>query len=594
MSEIAETSFDVLVVGTGAAGMAAALTARKQGLSVLVVEKQPVFGGSTALSGGFLWVPCNPLARRAGISDSTEAARRYVRGEAGAHFDGRRVDAFLKYGPEMVDFFERETAVRFALGSAFPDYHAEADGASMGGRPIFPEPYDARELGRHAALLAPPIRGMTFVGLTFGSGPDMRHFLNALRSATSAWYTLKRLAKYGRDLALHGRNMRLFNGAALAARLYKSMLDFNIPVWLDSPVTELLMEGCEVRGALVMHEGVPVRVRATRGVVLATGGFPSDMARRRQVFPHAPSAADHLTMAPAANTGDGLRLAEVIGGQTDMSLPNLGSWMPVSEVPLGSGHSTRITHIMDRSKPGIIAVRADGRRFTNEGANYHAFGAALIKGGQPTYLIASHQALRRYGLGFAKPFPVPLFPYLRSGYLMRGATLEELAHKAGIDAQALEQTVARFDESAREGKDPEFHKGQSAYEHFQGDPTHAPNPCIGPVGAGPYYAVRIMPGDIGTFGGLKTDETARVLDAQNQPISGLYAVGNDMASIFGGSYPGGGATLGPGMTFGYIVGRHLAAQSKHPTAMVSPDHRPMTVANRTTDNISSSSLCERG
>ncbi|MDM0117828.1 FAD-dependent oxidoreductase [Variovorax sp. J22R133] len=575
MNETSEVHCDVLVVGTGAAGMAAALTARKQGLEVLVVEKQPVFGGSTALSGGFLWVPCNPLARRAGITDSSEAARRYVQGEAGAHFDGPRVDAFLRHAPEMVEFFERETSVRFVLGAGFPDYHAEADGASMGGRPIFPEPYDARELGRHAALLAPPIRGMTFVGLTFGSGPDMRHFLNALRSVTSAWYTAKRLVKYGWDLVLHGRNMRLFNGAALAARLYKSLLDFDIPVWLDAPVTELLIDGPRVRGALVTREGSRVRVHAKRGVVLATGGFPSDFSRRQQVFPHAPSPTEHLTMAPAANTGDGLRLAEAIGGQTDMSFPNLGSWMPVSHVPLGRGRTTRITHIMDRSKPGIIAVRADGRRFTNEGANYHEFGAAIIAGRQPTYLIASHDALRRYGLGFAKPFPVPLFPYLRSGYLTRGATLEQLASKAGIDAQGLVQAVARFDESASAGTDPEFHKGESAYERFQGDPNHAPNPCVGPVGAGPYYAVRIMPGDIGTFGGLQTDDSARVLDARGQPIAGLYAVGNDMASIFGGSYPGGGATLGPGMTFGYIAGRHLASKPGRAGSFVPRAEQPV-------------------
>ncbi|MFM0350474.1 FAD-dependent oxidoreductase [Paraburkholderia sp. RL17-347-BIC-D] len=562
MSDNENVTCDVLVVGTGAGGLATAITAKKQGLNVIVVEKQPVFGGSTALSGGWLWVPNNPLARRAGIEDTVEAARDYVEREAGRHFDGPRVDAFLRHAPAMVEFFERETEVRFTLGAAFPDYHAETPGASHGGRPICAEPYDANELGPHAALLSPPIRGMTFVGLTFGSGPDMRHFLNALYSVNSAWYTAKRLVKYGRDLLLHGRSMKLFNGAALAARLYKSAVQLDIPIWLSTPVTDLLDEGGRVYGAVITHEGQVKRVRATRGVVLATGGFPGDLARREAVFPHAPSSAEHITMAPATNTGDGLRLAESIGAATNMTYPHLGSWMPVSRVPLGNGRETAITHILDRGKPGIIAVRADGRRFTNEGANYHDFGAAMIGETpgqrQAVFLVADHRAVRKYGLGFAKPFPVPLSPHLRSGYLLRGATIETLAKRAGIDAGGLVQAIQQFNLHARDGRDPEFHKGEAAYDRFQGDPLHTPNPCIGPLDKGPYYAVRLMPGDIGTFGGLRTDTQGRVLDEQREPIAGLYAVGNDMASIFGGSYPGGGSTLGPAMTFGYIVGRHLA------------------------------------
>lgn len=462
----------------------------------------------------------------------------------------------------MVKFFESETAVKFFLGAAFPDYHPETAGAALGGRPICAEPYDARQLGPAAASLAPPIRGMTFVGLTFGSGPDMRHFLNALSSLTSAWYTAKRLVKYARDLLSHGRSMKLFNGAALAARLYRSAVDLGIPIWLNAPVTKLALEQGAVPGAWVQRGRETVFVRARCGVVLATGGFPNDVARRAATFPHAPSASEHVTMAPEGNSGDGLRLAEAVGGATEMSYPHVGSWMPVSRVPLGKGHETKITHILDRGKPGIIAVRSDGRRFTNEGANYHDFGAAMIseQAGhrQAVFLVADHRAIRKYGLGFAKPFPVPLRPYLRSGYVMRGSTVEALAEKAGIDAGNRAQTISMFNRHAREGVDPEFHKGEGAYDRFQGDPQHQPNPCVGPLDAGPYYAVRLMPGDIGTFGGLRTDACGRVVDAAQTAIPGLYAVGNDMASIFGGSYPGGGSTLGPAMTFGYIAGLHLA------------------------------------
>ncbi len=342
-------------------------------------------------------------------------------------------------------------------------------------------------------------------------------------------------------------------------------MDLDIPVWLQSPVKSLIIENGRVRGALVERERKPLRVLASRGVVLATGGFPHDVARRRQVFPHAPSETEHISMAPDGNSGDGLRLAEEIGGTADMSYPNLGSWMPVSRVPLGNGRSTKVLHIMDRGKPGIIAVRSDGKRFTNEGANYHDFGAAMIANGpngrQETFVVADHRAMRKYGLGFAKPFPVPLTPYLRSGYLMRGKTIEELAQTAGIDARALRETIETFNTHARNGKDPQFHKGETVYERFQGDATHKPNPCVGPLDKGPYYAVRVMPGDIGTFGGIRTDEHSRVLDGEGAAVPGLYAVGNDAASIFGGAYPGGGATLGPAMTFGYIVGRHLAAST---------------------------------
>lgn len=554
---------DVLVVGSGAGGMATAIVAKKRGLRVLVVEKQPVFGGSTALSGGWMWVPCSPLAERAGIEDSKAEARRYLQYEAGNHFDARRIDAFLDNGPDMVRFFEAETDVKFNLGM-IPDYHAESPGATSAGRPIGPQPFDARQLGDRAKLLAPPIRGMTFVGLMFGSGPDMRHFMNALKSGASFWYTAKRLAGYAVDLLTHGRNMKLFNGAALAARLHKTAMDIDIPVWLNAPVRDLIFENGEVRGAVVDKDGVETIVRTSRAVVLATGGFPHDLKRRKEVFPHQPDPEEHISMAPEGNAGDGIALAEAVGGRTDMSFPNVGSWMPVSRVPLKRGGSTKVLHIMDRGKPGMISVRSDGKRFANEGANYHDFGGEMVKDGrsreQKMYIIGDHKAVRTYGIGFAKPFPVPLGPYLKSGYLIKGNSIAELARNAGIDPAQLERTVSEFNDNARWGVDAEFGKGEKIYERFQGDATHGPNPCVGPLEHGPYYAVRMLPGDIGTFGGLKTDELGRVLKDNDRPVIGLHAVGNDMASIFGGAYPGGGATLGPAMTFGFIIGNYLASK----------------------------------
>lgn len=556
---------DVLVVGSGAGGMSAAITARHHGLDVLIVEKEPVYGGTTALSGGWLWIPCNPLAAREGIQDSREAARTYLQHEAGNHFDAERVDAFLENGPKMVEFFERETAVQFVLGPAFSDYHPDAPGGRPGGRSICAAPFDARALGDRIAQLRPPLREITFLGMMIGSGKELLHFFNVTRSLTSAVYVVGLLLRYGRDRLVYGRAMRLTNGNALAARLAKTAFDLGIPLWTSSPARSLVVEDGAVRGALVNTPQGRVRVVARRGVVLAAGGFPQDVARRKALFEHAPTGAEHWSPAPPGNTGDGLRMGEAVGARIHDELPNPAAWVPVSRVPRGDGTMGVFPHFIDRAKPGVIATTRAGRRFVNEANSYHDFVQALVRACRAdgldeiaAYLICDHRTLRRYGLGFVKPFPVPLAPYLRSGYLLRGRTLRELAAKAGIDADALERTVTNYNTHARLGQDPEFGRGSTAYNRYLGDPERKPNPCVAPIEHGPFYAVKVVVGDLGTFAGLKTDGQARVLDADGRPIPGLYAAGNDLASIMGGNYPGGGITLGPAMTFGFIAGRHLA------------------------------------
>ncbi len=572
---------DVLVIGSGAAGMAAAVTARHHGLDVLVVEKEGTLGGTTARSGGWLWIPGTSLAKSWGIEETPDAARTYLRHEAGNSFDSERVDAFLENGPKAVDFFITHTAVRFDMPLVFPDYHAEAPGGAQGGRSMVARPLDGRELGEHLRHLGKPLPELTLFGMMLGSGKDFVHFMRATRSLESALYVARRLARHFRDMLRHGRGMTLANGNALAGRLVKSALDLGIPLWRSAPAKELLVEGGRVRGATVERDGSLVRVGARCGVVLACGGFPHDIARRVKLFPHAPTGAEHFSPGPPGNTGDGLRMAEAAGARVDASLPHAAAWVPVTRTRRADGTAGVMPHFIDRAKPGVIAVTRKGTRFGNEADSYHDFVQAMVAACEGekevcAFLVCDHRALRKYGLGCVPPFPMPLGRHLRSGYLLRGRTLAELASAAGIDAAALQATVAAFNASARDGKDPAFGKGTKAYNRFQGDALNGPNPCVAPLERPPYYAIKVVIGDLGTYAGLATDRDARVLDRDRKPIAGLYAAGNDIASIMGGNYPGAGITLGPALTFGYIAGCHLAGlsrgMSRDVTAYV--DHDP--------------------
>jgi len=554
---------DVLVAGSGCSGMSAAITARDRGLDVLIVEKEPRFGGTTARSGGWLWIPGTSLAKAYGIAETPEQARTYLRHEAGNNYDAARVDAFLSAGPEAVDFFTSKTALRFDMPLVFPDYHAEAPGGAQGGRSMVTRPFDGRELGDLVKTLGMPLPELTVFGMMLGSGKEIIHFMRVTKSLTSAVYVAKRLSRHLMDVLRYGRGMTLTNGNALAGRLAKSALDLKIPMWLSSPVRELTVENGAVTGAIVSREGRDVRVRARQGVVLACGGFPHDVERRRKMFPHAPTGSEHFSPGPTGNTGDGLRLAESAGGRVEDRLPNAAAWVPVSLTTRKDGTNGVMPHFIDRAKPGVIAVMRDGRRFANEGNSYHDFVQAMVKAAKPgeeiaAYLVCDHPTLRKYGLGCVPPFPMPLGHHLKSGYLMRGDTLEALAAKAGIDASAFVETVRHFNATAPLGHDAVFGKGSRAYNRYQGDAMHGPNPCVAPLEDGPFYAIKMMIGDLGTYAGIVTDENARALDAEGRVIPGLYAAGNDMASIMGGNYPGAGITLGPALTFGYIAGRHLA------------------------------------
>lgn len=547
---------DVLVIGSGASGLAAAVTAAEHGLHVVVAEKAGHLGGTSAWSGGWLWVPRNPLARAEGTLESDDAPERYLQKQVGGGPLDEHQRTYLARAPEMVDFFQSRTAVQFYSGSSMPDMR-DNDGAADGGRSVCAQPFDGRLLGEWLPRLRPPLDIVSLFGMGIAGGADMNHFFNARHSPRAAWYVAGRLLRHLRDSLSQGRSLHLVNGNALVARLLRSALDRQVELLTKSPAQQLLSQDGRITGAILQDYIGERRVVAKRGVVLACGGFPHDRQRIAQLIGH-----PHYSAAPVENSGDGLRLGEAVGGHVANTLPNAGAWAPISQVPRRDGSIGNFPHLLDRAKPGFIAVLRNGRRFTNEADCYHDFMNDLIAAtpaGEPVeaWLIGDAQARWRYGIGWAKPLPFSDIYYQRCGYLYRAADASALAARCGIDSTTLQTTLKRFNQFAEQGQDPDFGRGRSTYNKAQGEPRHKPNPSLRPL-RGRLYAVKLLPGSLGTFAGLHTDATARVLDERWLPIAGLYAVGNDMNSVMTGHYPSGGITLGPGMTFGYLAGLMLA------------------------------------
>lgn len=554
---------DVLVIGSGAGGFAAAITAAKRGLKVILAEKAPVLGGTTAFSGGWLWIPNAPHAVAAGKAEDPETVRSYLRAVIGNRYDAAMIDRYLDAAPRMLAFFEAETEVKFTPGAGVPDFHGNLPGAAAGWRSVVAAPYDGRRLGSLIRLLRRPIPETTFMGMGIASGVDMRMFLTAMRAPKAFAYVTKRVARNLRDQALYQRSMQIVNGNALVARLMRSAADLGVEMLVEAPARSLLREGGRVTGAMLETPTGKVAVQARRGVVLATGGFPHAEGRLHEMLPHVQAGTPHVSAAPLTNTGDGMRLAETAGGRISQDLAHNAAYSPVSRVPRSDGTVGHFPHLVERGKPGLIAVLPSGRRFVNEGGPYHDYVRDMIAAtpaGEKvrSWLICDQRFLRRYGLGAVKPAPLPYGRWLKNGYLKSGATIADLAQACGIDAPALQSTVSAYNLEAKSGRDPEFHRGETLYGRVQGDPDHKPNPAIAPITKGPYFAVEIVPGSLGTFAGIVTDTEGRVLDGANRPVPGLYAAGNDMNSVMGGAYPSGGITLGPAMTFGFLVAEAIA------------------------------------
>lgn len=554
---------DVLVAGSGAGGFAAALTARLSGLDVLMVEKAPQFGGTTAYSAGVIWIPNNAHQRPAGVTDSRDEALRYLAHHIGNRLDRTRAEAFVDNGPLMLELFEREGFVRYGLAPTWADYHPDEPGASQGGRSLWPDDFDGRKLGPWFDKLRPPISTMTALGGMMVGRTDLPHVYGMQGSLKSALHVGRMVARHARDRLNHKRGTRLVNGNGLIASLAYSAFKRGMPLWLDTPVVQLTRAGGRVTGAVVEKAGRRIDVIARRGVVLACGGFPASAELKRQSYPHVAAGKGHTSLPPPGNSGDGLRLAQSVGGVFHDDVHHAAAWAPVSLVPQPDGTIVPFPHFFDRSKPGFIAVDRRGKRFVNEAKSYHVFVPAMVEACRndtyaEAWIVCDHRTIRRFGMGALGPAPVRVAPFLKSGYIRTGKTVRELAQACGIDADGLASTVERFNPLAQRGEDPEFNRGSDAYQRFNGWAAHTPNPCLAPLDTPPFYAVRVVPGELGTFAGIRTNAHAQVVDAAGQAIAGLYAVGNDAASVMGGTYPGAGITIGPAMTFGYIAGRHLA------------------------------------
>jgi succinate dehydrogenase/fumarate reductase flavoprotein subunit len=550
---------DLLVLGSGAAGMTAALTAATLGLDVLVVEKTEVVGGTSARSAGSLWVPNSrhsPPGR-----DSPDNALRYLRAILGNRLDETRVRAFLSAAPEMVAFLEDNTAVAFRAYTHHPDYRATVEGATLSGRVLEPVPFDASVLGSDFAKLRPPLPEFMLLGGMMVDRTDIGHLLDATRSLASLRHSLGLLARYGGDRLRFRRGARLVMGNALVGRLYHSLRQRRVPILLSTEALSLTESDGRITGALLASGGERIAVRSRGGVILATGGFSQNPEMRRHLLP--PAACPHSPVAEGAQ-GNGIALGEAAGGRQSVGEGN-GFWSPVSLRRRRDGSMAVFPHlVLDRGKPGLVAVDPQGRRFVSEAIDYHRFAEAMLAAlanspTRPCFLICDDAFIAKYGLGMVRPRRMNLRQALADGYVRKADTLAALAQSIGVAPETLAQTVARHTGFARSGVDEDFGKGSDAYQQNVGDPLHRPNPCIGAIEQPPFYAMAIYASDIGTSAGLLTNELGQVLREDASPIAGLYACGSDMASIMAGAYPGPGINIGPGMTFGFIAARYAAA-----------------------------------
>ena len=554
---------DVIVIGSGAAGLSCAITARKRGLDVVVLEKEPVFGGTTALSGGVLWIPMSHHGLKQNPKDRADLVHTYMIEEVGNFYDEAAVQSFIENGPKMVDFFERETEMKF-VPTLYPDYHPNVPGGADIGRSILAQPYDIRGLGKDMARLKLPLKTITFMGMMFNSSnADLKHFFRATKSLTSFWYVAKRLVNHIKELILYQRAIQVTSGNALAARLAKSALDLGIPILTSTPAQKILIANDQVVGVQTGGDGAAQNIKARLGVVLACGGFPQDIKRIAQAYSHIKSGGEHLSPTPKSNTGDGVQMAEALGADAAVRYKDSAAWMPVSKVDYDKGEIGVFPHLLDRYKPGVIGVLRNGKRFTNESNSYHDVGVAMIQACKDQvetamWLVCDKTALSKYGLGFVKPAPMPIGKFIRNGYLLTGSSLAELAQAAGINVTGLEETVREYNLGAVDGKDMQFGRGTTAFNRYLADSEQKPNPCVAPILKGPFYAVKLVMGDLGTFDGIQTSVVGEVKKRDGSVIKGLYAVGNDRASIMGGKYPAAGITHGPNMTFGYVTGNHIA------------------------------------
>ncbi|GGW92320.1 3-oxosteroid 1-dehydrogenase [Streptomyces lomondensis] len=546
-------TYDVVVIGSGAAGMTAALTAARHGLSCVVLEKAPTFGGSAARSGAGIWIPNNPVILAAGVPDTPAKAAAYLAAVVGPDVPADRQRAFLTHGPAAISLVMAHSPLRFRWMEGYSDYYPELPGGLPNGRSIEPDQLDGTVLGAELARLNPPYMDVPAGMVVFGA--DYKWLALAAVNARGAAVAAQCLARGAKAAALGQKPLTM--GQALAAGLRAGLASAGVPVWLNTPLTDLHVENGTVTGAVVTRDGTPGLVRARRGVIVGSGGFEHNAAMRER-FQRQPIGTD-WTVGAKENTGDGIRAGERLGAALD--LMDDAWWGPAIPLP-GRPYFC----LAERTLPGGLLVNASGRRFVNEAAPYgdvvhtmydvHGTDPAI-----PSWLIVDQNYRNRYLFkDIAPTLPLPAEWY-DSGAAHQAWTLDALAASIGVPPAALRTTVDRFNTLALRGEDLDHQRGDSAYDHYYTDPSVLPNSCLAPLWLPPYHAFRIVPGDLGTKGGLRTDARARVLREDGSAIPGLYAAGNASAAVMGHSYAGAGSTIGPAMTFGYIAARDVAGGS---------------------------------
>ncbi len=545
-----DSTVDFVAVGSGGGGMVAALTAADAGASVLVLEKQPLVGGSTAMSGGVVWVPNNPVMASLGVADSFDDAMTHfeaVVGDVGPASSDARRRAFLTAGPEMVSFLQ-VAGVRFAYCSGYSDYYSEAKGGHDEGRAIEPVPFDGRILGGWLEKLQPGLAASLGLAVMTNEARSLSHYNRSIRAfEISARVVIRTYTARLRHQAL------LTNGASLIAQMLHIATSRGVQIWTDAPLEDLVVEGGRVVGVKVPRAGRSVFVRARGGLLLSAGGFAHNPEMRKEYSGNQPNEGK-WSIANPGDTGEAIRAAMALGAKTD--LMDEAWWLPSPR----TGRFGQSTLDQARQRPRTIYVDAAGKRFVNESNSYMEVGRAMYARNLetpavPCWLIFDDLYRKRYAHVRSRPgyFPRRL---LESGMLKQAWTIHDLARLCGIDPAGLSDTLERFNQSAVNGLDPEFGRGESAYNRALGDPNPRVHPCVGPIDRPPYYAVQVLPGDIGTCGGLLTDEDARVLAQDDKPIPGLYATGNTTATVMGRHYLGPGASIANSMVFGYLAARH--------------------------------------
>jgi succinate dehydrogenase/fumarate reductase flavoprotein subunit len=553
---------DLLVIGAGAAGMTAALVGALEGLNTVICEKSDMVGGTTATSAGTVWIPGSRQSEAAGVPDSIASAKTYLAAILGKDASDARLAAYLATGPAVLDYLQQRTSVAFSPPPVHPDYLAHP-GAAIGGRALAVLPFDGRKLGDDFARVRPPRREFMVLGGMMVGKTDIPSLLHPFRSWKNFANATYLLARQALDRIKHRRGTRLIMGNALVARLLYSLRQCTAEIRYQTQLKELIEDKGKITGAVFTTNDGDISIHARRGVVLATGGIGWSSELRRRLLPE---GTQRYSMAPDSNTGDGILAAERAHGEIAQDLRSPVLWMPSSVMPQPDGHISVFPHIMlDRAKPGLIAVNGAGVRFVNEANSYHDFVAGMLRSHQttpsiPSFLICDRSFIRDYGLGLIHPGTRDLTRFIQSGYLFQGDSVAKLAEAIGVDGDALADTIERHNRFAETGVDEDFGRGTSELNRFNGDPDNKPNPCLRRIGPGPCFAVAVWPSDLASSTGLRTDANGHVLTSEGLPIPGLYAAGNDSASIFRGTYPGPGTMIGPAMVFAWRAAIDIAGQ----------------------------------